>query len=173
MRTQCCANDGGRPAGFGVRALKPNHLSVLRLRAVVLSERKRGRFALLQVGSRELSKTEPLSRRREVKNGVKTGNLPTFRDKRRGDPITDLRGIRRIGGRNLNQALARNTGTSRCDVKGEIQAGDPARVRAPKRSTGTDRSVVAMKLGKPGGAKGSSHSGLNCWSTAMAGGIDG
>ena len=38
---------------------------------------------------------------------------------------TGSRGIRLGGGVNLDQALLRNVGTCRPDVKGDVQAGDP------------------------------------------------
>ena len=45
----------------------------------------------------------------------------------------------------LIQALVRNVGTCRFDVKGEIQAEVPPRVRVPMRSTGAEQPVVVLK----------------------------
>ena len=42
-----------------------------------------------------------------------------------GDLETGPRGIRLGGGVNSDQALLRNAGTCRPDVKGDVQAGDP------------------------------------------------
>jgi len=44
------------------------------------------------------------------------------------------------------QALVRNMGTCRCDVKGDSQVAEIIRLRVPMHSTGADRSVVVMKL---------------------------
>jgi hypothetical protein len=42
-----------------------------------------------------------------------------------GDPAACLGGTRHRGGVTLDQALVRNVGTFRLDVKGEIQVEDP------------------------------------------------
>ena len=42
-----------------------------------------------------------------------------------GEPAYCLDGARHIGGVNLNQALVRNVGTCRSDVKGDAQVEDP------------------------------------------------
>jgi hypothetical protein len=41
------------------------------------------------------------------------------------EPAAGLDGIRHRGGVNRDQALVRNVGTCRLDVKGEIQGDDP------------------------------------------------
>jgi RNA-directed DNA polymerase len=41
------------------------------------------------------------------------------------EPVDGLSGVRHEGGVTLAQASMRNVGTCRCDVKGEVQAGDP------------------------------------------------
>ena len=42
-----------------------------------------------------------------------------------GKPVVCLDGIRHRDGVNLTQALVRNGGTCRLDVKGELQVADP------------------------------------------------
>lgn len=44
-------------------------------------------------------------------------------------------------------------GTSRLDVKGEIQMERTMRVRVPKPRTGAEQPVVAKKAGNAAGAK--------------------
>ena len=58
---------------------------------------------------------------------------------------TGPRGIRLGGGVNSDQALLRNVGTCRPDVKGDVQAGDPRKARVPMRDTGAEQSVVGTK----------------------------
>ena len=60
----------------------------------------------------------------------------------------------------LFQALLGNVGTSRADVKGEIQVGSTARMSVPMRRTGAEQLVVVMKRGNARGAKGLRHSVL-------------
>jgi hypothetical protein len=168
---QCCTRDGGRSAGIDVQALVSNHFPVLRSKAVVPSGEKRGGYTL-QVGIRELSKTESPLTRREVIIDVKTRQQPAVWDKSKGNLITDLDGIRRIGGRNLIWALVRNVGAFVRDAKGEIQVAETTRVRVPMREQGSDRSIVVMKPSKVGGAKGPDHSGFMKWPTTLVGGVD-
>ena len=108
----------------------------------------------------ETSVNEPLMKRREVSNDVKTNRSPLGWDKFGSNLITDPSGVRRADGVNLVQALIRNVGTSRLGVKGETQAVDTVRVRVPILGTGTEQLVVAMKPVKAGGAKGLCHSAL-------------
>ena len=58
------------------------------------------------------------------------------------------------------QAYVRNVGTSRLDVKGDIQVDGPTRMRVPMRGGGTDGLVVAMKPVNAGGAKEPALSGF-------------
>ena len=75
-------------------------------------------------------------------------------------PADWLGGVRCVGGVTLFQALLRNVGTGRADVKGEIQVGNPTRMSVPMRHTGAERLVLAMKRGNACGAKGLRHSVL-------------
>ena len=51
------------------------------------------------------------------------------------------------GGVNPDQALLRNAGTCRPDVKGEARKREvPARARASMRGTGAEQPVVGMKV---------------------------
>jgi len=73
-------------------------------------------------------------------------------------PADWLGGVRCIGGVTLFQALLRNVGTCRLDVKGEVQVGDTTRMSVPIPGTGAERLVVVMKRSNVRGAKGSRHS---------------
>jgi len=57
----------------------------------------------------------------------------------------------------LFQALLRNVGTCRLDVKGEIQVVNATRTRVPMPGTGAEQLVVVMKRGNVRGAKGLRH----------------
>ncbi len=60
----------------------------------------------------------------------------------------------------MYQAFLGNVGTSRADVKGEIQAVSTARIRVPMQRTGTEQPVVAVMRRNVRGAKGLRHSVL-------------
>lgn len=99
---------------------------------------------------------------------IKTRGVYFSWDKSSGGLNCRLGGVRCKGDVILNQALVRNMGTCRSDAEaeasaevrkqpvdtGETQVAETTRVRVPKRSTGTERSVVAMKSAKADGAKG-------------------
>jgi hypothetical protein len=53
--------------------------------------------------------------------------------------------------------------------KGRNASGDPASMRVPKNSTGTDRLVVAVKVSNVTGAKGSDYSTVNVDQPGMGG----
>ena len=74
---------------------------------------------------KETSASEPLMTCRKRMDDVETGGKSLTRDQSGGWPDCCLDGIRHEGGVTLSQALARNVGTCRPDVKGEIQAGGP------------------------------------------------
>ena len=65
---------------------------------------------------------EPLMKRRDVKNDVKTGDSSLPRDKSRSYLITGLGGVRRTGGMNSSQGLVRNVGT--CPLTSERKMQD-------------------------------------------------
>lgn len=70
-----------------------------------------------------------------------------------------LGSVRHGGGVNLIQALMGNVGTCRLDdEKGKSPSGRPTRVKVPKRGTGTEQPVVAMKSVKAERAKGLRYS---------------
>ena len=80
-------------------------------------------------------------------------------------------GVRHEGGVNLNQALARNVGKCRPDVKGEAQVEDPQGARVPMRGTAAEQLVVAKKCRNGDGAKGLCRSALPGGQPAMGGAI--
>lgn len=123
MMNSCCIKDEGGPLGVGIQVLIPNYLSLSCLRDMGVSRQEKWQF-MLHVRTMEMSKTESPLMCREVKTDVKTKSTPLSWDKPRSYLITDLGGVRHIGGMNLVQALIRNLGTSRSNVKGETQVVD-------------------------------------------------
>ena len=49
---RCCARDGGRPSGVGLRGQAPNHPVLRWLKTVVVSDREKARLTC-QVGTRK------------------------------------------------------------------------------------------------------------------------
>src|SRR4051812_28153540 len=68
-------------------------------------------------------------------------------------------GDRRIGGVTPTQAFARNCGNRSLRWQGRSSSGENREARVPRRSTGTDRPVVATKAGNAAGAKGAGQAG--------------
>ena len=65
-----------------------NHLKLLRSKALVVSVEEKAWQELCQVGIKEMSKSEPLMRCRNIRDGVKTGVLAGLQDKFRGNLFT-------------------------------------------------------------------------------------
>ena len=78
--------------------------------------------------SRETSESEPSMKCRKRMDGVKTGGGGHSGTSLGGGLKTGPSGTRLEGGVNLGQALSRNVGTCRCDVKGEDQVGNPREI---------------------------------------------
>src|SRR3954469_4069413 len=68
-------------------------------------------------------------------------------------------GDRRIGGVTPTQAFAWHCGNQSLRWQGRSSSGENREARVPRRSTGTDCSVVAMKAGNAVGAKGAGQAG--------------
>ena len=65
-----------------------------------------------------------------------------------------MNGIRHEGDVILIWALEWNVGTCSLDVKGKVGDGRPIEMKVPRRDTGAEQSVVAMKSAKADVAKG-------------------
>jgi hypothetical protein len=106
------------------------------------------------VRTRKANESEPLMRRRKGMIVIET----RLRILSGIQPGRDLFTVRAMAGveaaRAEIQALVWNVGTERPDVKGEVRGVDPRRARVPMRDAGADWSVVAMKPGNAGRAKG-------------------
>jgi RNA-directed DNA polymerase len=72
----------------------------------------------------ETNASEPLMTCRNPKMTPKPGGMDAP-GRGQTEPDDGLSGVRHEGGVTPAQALMRNVGTCRCDVKGEVQAGDP------------------------------------------------
>jgi hypothetical protein len=83
-----CTRDGGRPSGFGDQELNPSHRKLLRSKAVVVSVAVKSGSEPRRARSREASASEPLQKRRNELDDVKTGGCSLFWDKRGGGPET-------------------------------------------------------------------------------------
>ena len=69
-------------------------------------------------------------------------------------------GDRRIGGVTLILALVRNCGNQSFRCQGRSTSGIHREASVPKRNTGTDRPVRAMKAGNAAGAKGAGQAAV-------------
>jgi hypothetical protein len=83
---------------------------------------------------------------RNALTDVKTGGGRFLRDQCGSSPESRPHGIRHLGGAKPDQALVWNVRTCRPDAKGEIQVAKSMRVRVPMRGTGTEWSVVGLKV---------------------------
>ena len=93
-------------------------------------------------------------RRRNDRGTIETRLHEQAWDEARKGPAYGPGGDRRRSGASRVQALVWNVGTERPDVKGEVRGDEPRRASVPMRDDGADWSVVVMKPGNAGGAKG-------------------
>jgi hypothetical protein len=107
-----------------------------------------------QVWDRKTNASEPPMKRRNTKSSIKTGGFGILQDavhRKSGYWVVDAR---RIGGVRLSQAQVGNYGNQSPRCEGRIPSGGTARRRVPKRGTGADQLVRALKAGNAAGAKG-------------------
>ena len=74
-----CAGDEGRPLEAGLQEQVSNHLKLLCSKGRVVSVKEKSRLRLWQVRIREMNVSEPLMRRRNELDGVKTGGIQDAR----------------------------------------------------------------------------------------------
>jgi len=110
-------------------------------------------------------------RRRKEINVIETRTQGRLWDKVWKKPVYCPDGDRRRGGASRVQALVRNVGTERPDVKGEVRGVEPRRARVPMRDDGADWFVVVMKPSNAGGAKGPACPALAMRQPCKRGGI--
>ena len=115
------------------------------------------RMYLKQVWIRETNASEPLLTRREDVFVVKTRGGVFFWYKSIGEPEYRMGGDRRIEGVNLVWALVWNCGNQSFRCEGKSSSSKSYEVKSPKRSTGADRPVRAMRTGNAVGATGTSQ----------------
>ena len=84
----CCTEDEGGPFGVAVQAETSNHLLLLHLRGVVVSESGKGRARPCQIRTVESNANEPLMTCRKRRNDVKTGRESLTRDKSGSNLLT-------------------------------------------------------------------------------------
>lgn len=78
-----------------------------------------------QVSAGKANESEPLMKCRKRRDATETRLWSLAWDEARGKPADCPSGDRHEGGAIPARALVRNVGTSRLDIKGELQAVDP------------------------------------------------
>src|SRR6266481_6219473 len=78
-----------------------------------------------QVQAEKTNESEPPMKCRKRRDVIETGLQLLARDQARGTPVSCPSGDRHEGGASSAQALVRNVGTYRLDVKGDPQVVDP------------------------------------------------
>src|ERR1700722_18409468 len=84
-------------------------------------------------------------------------------------PAYGLGGDRHKGGVISARALAGNVGSWRPRWQGTVPRGRPPRTKVPRRGTGSDQPIVALKPGNAGGAKGLNDSASGMGQPARGG----
>ena len=84
----CCARDEGCPFGVAVQAETSNHLLLLHLRGVVVSESGKGGARPCQIRTVESNANKPLMTCRKRRDDVKTGRESLARDKSGSNLLT-------------------------------------------------------------------------------------
>jgi len=120
-----CTRDEGRPLGVGLQEQAPNHLKLRWLRARVVSVKEKSRQKIVAgVGQGDEHKRTTDEVSKQMRRRQNYGPILTI-GQAQGKPVYCLGGVRHKGGVNLIQALGRNVGSCRPDVKGETQVEDP------------------------------------------------
>ena len=119
---RCFVEDGGGPPGAGLQEQASNRHKLRKLRASVVSVAGKGGARLRQVRFKETNASEPLMTCRNVYNRRRNREGVVGPGQGWGIPDYCPTGVRHEGGVTLIQALVRNVGTCRPDVKGEAQA---------------------------------------------------
>lgn len=76
---RCCARDEGWPFGVALQGEASNHLMLRWLKTVVVSDEEKA-HVMRQVGIGKASGSEPLLKRRNNLDGIKTGESMSSRD---------------------------------------------------------------------------------------------
>jgi hypothetical protein len=123
---ESCTIDEDRPLEVGLQERASNHLNLLWSKAMVVSDRGKGRPTACQVWSRELNESEPLMTcRNRSTDDIKTRNWSLGLGKVREKPADCPDGVRHKGGRTLGQASVWNMGTCGLRNTGKFQVEDP------------------------------------------------
>jgi hypothetical protein len=84
---RCCVRDEGRSFGGGLQGQPPNHLKLLRAKAVVVSVKEKA-GTTCQVGPAETNASEPLRKGRKRRDDVETGGESLTREELRRHLLT-------------------------------------------------------------------------------------
>ncbi|MBK7677087.1 MAG: IS66 family transposase zinc-finger binding domain-containing protein [Candidatus Accumulibacter sp.] len=119
---RCFTKDEGRPLEVGLQEQASNRHKLRELRVPVVSVAGKGGARLRQVRVKETNASEPLMTCRNVYNRRRNREGVIGPGQGWGKPDYCPTGVRHEGGVTLIQALVRNVGTCRPDVKGEAPA---------------------------------------------------
>ncbi|WP_308364564.1 MULTISPECIES: reverse transcriptase domain-containing protein [unclassified Microbulbifer] len=141
----CCTRDEGGPLGAAVQAEASNHLLLLHLKGVVVSEYGKGRSRTGQVRAVKSNASEPLMTCRKRRDDVKTGGKSLTRDK---------------SGRNLSTAQAAS-GIKAARTRLRLLCGtwEPVTPMLRERCKWKPHEYLSTNAGYRGGATCSSEEG--------------
>ncbi|WP_308368213.1 MULTISPECIES: reverse transcriptase domain-containing protein [unclassified Microbulbifer] len=141
----CCTRDEGGPLGAAVQAEASNHLLLLHLKGVVVSEYGKGRSRTGQVRAVKSNASEPLMTCRKRRDDVKTGGKSLTRDK---------------SGRNLSTAQAAS-GIKAARTRLRLLCGtwEPVTPMLGERCKWKPHEYLSTNAGYRGGATCSSEEG--------------
>src|SRR3954466_15539497 len=120
----------------------------------------KGRPRAGQVWSEKTNASEPPMRCRKRRDVTETRLQSLAWDPAETGPAYGLGGDRHKGGVISVLALAGNVGSWSPRCQGKATRGRPLRATLPRRGTGSDQPIVALKPGNAGGAKGLNGSAL-------------
>jgi hypothetical protein len=172
-RKRCFTKDEGGPLGIGLQEQVSNRHKLRESRVLVVSVDGKGGEKLRQVRFKKTNVSEPLMTCRNVLYDVETGTRTSVPRSGWGQPVYCPTGVRHESGVILNQALVRNVGTCRPNVKGEIQVdciredestdvghrGGVARSRVEGSVMELDRRGDIVRLGRVGNPQGEDSHG--------------
>jgi hypothetical protein len=109
------------PLGVGLQDQASNHHKLRALRASVVSVVGKGEAGLRQVSFEKTNASEPVMTCRKESNSTSKPERVVAPGQVWRQPVYCPVGVRHVGGVSSKQALVRNSGTCRSDVKGDAQ----------------------------------------------------